>query len=311
VKKPYPIHPDYKKIPRFNFSFHPWLMRFFNTLIKLLRKTARARTADVAHNSVQVRGGDGAVFNLITLTPESVQKPAPVLLYFHGGAFALTYTSSQLRVCEHYARKAQCVVVYVDYRLAPDYPFPHGFNDCYAALEWTRTNAATLGLDSSRIAVMGDSAGGAFAAGVAQKALDSGIPVCAQLLIYPVLDSECKTASATEFVDVPLWNAVSNRRMWQMYLKNFHGTVPAYAAPGQRINLSGLPPTYIETAEFDPLRDEGRAYATALQDQGVVVELHETKGTIHGFEVAANNQETISAYPRRIQYLIACFSKPR
>lgn len=286
------------------------MMGFLNGIMKLMRLLDRARTPDVTRNMVQVRGADGAVFDLIMLVPRVLQKPAPVVLYFHGGAFALGYTPAQLRLCERYAREGQCLVAYVDYRLAPTYPFPHGFNDCYAALEWMLANAATLGIDRSRIAVMGDSAGGAFAAGVAQKALDNGISLCAQLLIYPVLDSDCKTKSATEFVDVPLWNAISNRRMWQMYLKNFSGTAPAYAAPGLRTNLSGLPPTYLETAEFDPLRDEGLAYAETLQEQGVVVKLHETKGTIHGFEVAPTNPETVAALRRRVEHLKTLFANP-
>ncbi len=285
-------------------------MGLLNSLGKLMRTFDRVRTPGVARDFVKVRSADGAVFDVIMLKPKALQKLAPVVLYFHGGAFALGYAPPQLRVCERYALESQCVVAYVDYRLAPKYPFPHGFNDCYAALEWLLAHVTTLGIDSSRIAVMGDSAGGAFAAGVAQKALDNGIPICAQVLIYPVLDSDCKTKSATEFVDVPLWTAVSNRRMWQMYLKNFSGAAPAYAAPGQRANLSGLPSTYIETAEFDPLRDEGLAYAKALQEHGVVVELLETKGTIHGFDAVPKSTEAVAAYHRRVEYLKTIFGRP-
>lgn len=308
MKQPYAIHPDYKNIRSFNMSFRPWIILCLNTLMKLMRLYARKPHPDTTRETVQLRSADGSVFDVIVMTPKTLQKPAPAVVYFHGGAFALTYTSGQLRMCEQYALKAQCKVIYVDYRLAPKHPFPHGFDDCYAAFEWTHANADKLGIDNSRIAVMGDSAGGAFAAGVAQKALDNGLPVRAQVLIYPVLDSNCKTTSATEFVDVPLWNAVSNRRMWQMYLKDFPGNPPAYAAPGQRTKLSGLPPAYIETAEFDPLRDEGLAYAKALQEQGVGVELYQTKGTVHGFEIAPNNPETIEAIRRRPEYLKTCFA---
>lgn len=305
----YPIHPDLKNLRSFNMSFHPWMNRLFNTLIKLTRMRDRAPHPEVARERVRVRGATGAVFDVITFRPRALQKPAPALIYFHGGAFALTYTFSHLRLCERYASQAQCLVIFADYRLAPEYPFPHGFNDCYAALAWTLANAATLGADSARIALMGDSAGAALAAGVAQKAADDGLPICAQLLIHPVLDSDCKTRSANEFVDVPLWNAVSNRRMWRMYLKDFSGMVPPYAVPSRRTNLRGLPRTYIETAQFDPLHDEGLAYTSALREQGVTVDLYESHGTVHGFDLVTNNPQAVESWRQRIEYLKSCFDK--
>jgi len=230
-------------------------------------------------------------------------------LYYHGGAFAITHASMHIKMCERYAREAGCVVVFVDYRLAPQHPFPVGFNDCYAALQWTIGNAASLGVDTKRIAVMGDSAGGALAAGVAQKAFDNGITLCAQVLVYPVLDSECKTVSATEFLDTPLWNSGGNRRMWAMYLKSSGGKAPEYAAPGLRTKLAGLPRCYVDTAEFDPLRDEGIAYAQALTAQGVLVTLNQTRGTIHGYEMSPKNPQTLASMAGRIEFMRESFQR--
>jgi acetyl esterase/lipase len=304
----YALHEDYRKVPVFNFRFNPLLMSFANGTLMLERFfNCRKPTTGTTRETRQVTSFDGKAVPAIIIRPDNLVKPAPLLLYYHGGAFALGYASGHVQMCERYALEAGCMVVMIDYRLAPRYPFPYGFNDCYATLEWSIANAASLGIDTSRIVVMGDSAGGAMAAGVAQKAFDKNITLRAQVLIYPVLDSDCKTPSATDFTDVPLWNANSNRRMWEMYLRDTQGKAPEYAAPGHRKNLAQLVPAYVETAEFDPLRDEGNTYALALQEQGVPVKHIPTRGTIHGFEMAGNNAEVVKAMSERISYLKQSF----
>lgn len=304
----YPVHDDYRKVPSFDIKFNTPTLTFINTLMKLdvffrCRKPAPGIRRDVR----AITTAEGNTFKITVITPQSAQAPLPVLLYYHGGAFAITHASMHVKFCERYALEAGCVVVFVDYRLAPKHPFPAGFDDCYAALQWTLNNTSALGADLTRIAVMGDSAGGALAAGVAQKAHDNGITLCAQVLVYPVLDCECKTKSAKEFVDTPLWNSAGNCRMWKMYLQGATVTPPPYAAPGLRNDLQGLPRCYIDTAEFDPLRDEGIAYAFALRSQGVDVKLHQTQGTIHGYEMALKNPQTQEALKQRVDFLRACF----
>lgn len=306
----YALHDDYRKKPGFNFVFSRPLMACMNAALKLenffrCRKPAPGLRRETQH--LTTAGGN--TLDIILMTPEALGTPSPALVFYHGGAFALGYASAHVRQCERYALEAGCRVVLVDYRLVPRHPFPAGFDDCYATLQWTLDNAARLGIDPARIAVMGDSAGAALAAGVAQKAFDNGVSLCAQLLVYPVLDSECKTRSATEFIDTPMWNAVSNRRMWAVYLKNSNGKAPPYAAPGLRTALAGLPRCYLETAEFDPLHDEGVAYAGALTAQGVPVALYQTRGTIHGYDLAAQNPETKASMPRRIAYLREVFAR--
>jgi len=199
-------------------------------------------------------------------------------------------------------------VIFVDYRLAPRYPFPAAFDDCYAALQWVVDAAGELGIDPHRIAVGGDSAGGALAAGVAQKARDQGLAVlCGQLLVYPVLDHTCSTESATRFIDVPLWNAISNRNMWAMYLSACPGgSAPAYAAPAHG-DLHKLPPSYVETAEFDPLRDEGLHYADNLRRAGIDVEVNETRRTVHGYDASASNDIARQSMVARINFLRRVF----
>lgn len=307
MSKKYDIHPDFARFPVITFNFSPLIIGPINMLGRVVRFFAK-RSFNLAVARHTVASADGTRFDVIVMTPRGLQRPAPALVYYHGGAFAMSYASLHLESCERYANESGCVVVFVAYRLAPKHPFPCGFDDCYAALAWTSREAGKLGIDARRIAVGGDSAGGALAAGVAQKARDERlVDLCAQLLIYPVLDNTCTTVSATEFVDVPLWNAVSNLRMWEMYLSRYRGmAVPQYAAPASGA-LQDLPPAYVETAEFDPLRDEGRHYAGALEAHGVPVVVNETRRTIHGYDGNARSRISLDSMSQRIAFLKNAF----
>lgn len=309
MKKKYAVHADFAKYPSPSSSFNAPLAWTINTLVKIDRFVrCRKPQAGLTRTTHRFQTADGYSVPCVVIAPLNLAKPAPAVVYYHGGAYALTYMTMHMKMCERYALEANCIVVLVAYRLTPQHPFPTGFNDSFAALEWAITNASTLGIDPQRLVVMGDSAGGGMAASVAQKAFDNRIPLRAQVLIYPTLDSECKTYSATEFTDTPLLNAISVRGMWKMYLKNYLSNPPAYAAAGLRKNLAGLPPAYITTAEFDPLRDEGIAYAHALEAQGVPVLLDQTRATMHGFDVIAKNPETIRAVAGRIDFLRKSFA---
>lgn len=234
--------------------------------------------------------------DVLEVAPRAARGPLPTLIDYHGGAFFLSAMRGHYAYAEHYARETGCRVFLPEYRLSLDHPFPAAFDDAYATLEWAHAHAASLGVDLERLLVLGDSAGGALAAGVAQRALDQGGPrIHAQILIYPVTDHESKTESARSFLDTPGWTGGSNRNMWQLYLR---GTTfseragsasaaapPRYAAPLHRADFAGLPPAFVEVAEFDPLRDEGIAYARALEAAGVPVELREIAGGIHGYDL--------------------------
>jgi acetyl esterase/lipase len=184
------------------------------------------------------------------------------------------------------------VVVSVDYRLAPENPFPAGLEDCYAALSWFSTHAAELGVDPERIAIHGGSAGGGLCAALALLARDrSGPSIAFQYLGIPELDDRLTTSSMTTFVDTPMLNRPTAIHSWDAYLgpgRRSTDNVPPYAAPARATDLTGLPPAYISAMEFDPLRDEDIAYATALLAAGVPVELHLFPGTYHGSSVIAN-----------------------
>ena len=310
MKKKYDIHPDFARFPVFTLKFRTPTLWLFNTLNSLLCFFVRRRLRLAVTDHLLPRP-DGSVLKVMSMKPENIAKPAPALVYYHGGAFAIGYASLHLHNCERYANEAGCIVIFVDYRLAPRHPFPAGFDDCFQSLRWVIDNAGNLGIDPGRIAVGGDSAGGALAAGVAQRARDEGlVKLCAQMLVYPVLDNTCSTYSATMFLDVPLWNARSNRYMWDMYLRPFPGgKAPPYAAPGLGA-LRGLPLSYVETAEFDPLRDEGLLYIVKLRQAGVAVEANETKRTVHGYDANAGSDTARQSMLARINFLNEAF-KPR
>jgi acetyl esterase len=208
----------------------------------------------------------------------------PVLIYLHGGGWVIGTLDSYDATCRELAQGAGCVVVSVDYRLAPEHRYPAAPEDCYAALQWVAANAASLGADAKRLAVGGDSAGGNLSAVVSQMARDKGGPAIRfQLLIYPVTDADFTRGSYTSNAEGYLLTTASMHWFWDHYIPGKAKRAEPYASPLRAKDLSGLPPAWVCTAEFDPLRDEGEAYAKRLQEAGVTTQLTRFDGLIHGF----------------------------
>jgi acetyl esterase len=203
------------------------------------------------------------------------------VVWLHGGGYVMGDLDTEHPWAARAADGAGAVVLSVGYRRAPEHRFPAALDDAYAVLTWAAAHAAELGVDPDRIAVGGHSAGAGLAAAVALRARDQqGPPIRYQLLNQPELDDRQETWSARQFTDTPWMNRDKLAASWRHYL----GSAPAspYAAPARAADLSGLPPAYIATAEFDPLRDEGITYALRLLQAGVPVELHQWPGTFHG-----------------------------
>jgi acetyl esterase/lipase len=217
-------------------------------------------------------------------TPESHDVTSGGLLYIHGGGFTVGSVEMEHFNAVRLANALGVVVVSVEYRLAPEDPYPAALHDCYAALEWIHRDAPLLGVDVERVAIVGSSAGGGLAAGLALLARDrQGPPICFQFLGIPELDDRLETPSMQRFVDTPMWSRPSAEQSWRAYLGDLYGgDVPAYAAPARAGDLAGLPPAYVSAMEFDPLRDEDILYAQRLLQAGVSVELHTFPGTWHG-----------------------------
>ena len=224
--------------------------------------------------------------------PRQTRKSRAALLYIHGGGFIVGSLETEHSVAASLAEKLDVVVVSVGYRLAPEFPYPAGLEDCYAAWCWLHANAEPLGLDKERVAVFGQSAGGGLSAALALLVRDRRAPpMCFQFLGIPELDDRLQTPSMRAFTDTPLWNRPNAEVSWRAYLGESYkpGTddVPAYAAPARAENLQGLPPAYISAMEFDPLRDEAILYGLKLLAAGVAVEMHTFPGTFHGSSLVA------------------------
>jgi len=220
-------------------------------------------------------------------SPEGLGSRVPGILHIHGGGFVIGNLDSELGSCIGLCRGLGVVVVSVDYRLAPETPYPGPLEDCYTALKWASDNSNSLHIDPARLAVFGLSAGGGLSAATALLARDRGGPaLCFQYLGVPELDDRLQTASMRVFVDTPMWNRPNAELSWDYYLGEQYqrgaDNVPYHAAPARAEDLSGLPPAYVSTMEFDPLRDEGVEYALKLMRSGVATELHSFPGTFHG-----------------------------
>lgn len=210
--------------------------------------------------------------------------PFPALVYFHGGGWVAGDLEMVNTLCTMLANRANAVVVSVDYRLAPEHKFPAPLADCYAATQWVSDNAAELGADPRRIAVGGDSAGGNLAAAVAVMARDSGGPDLAfQVLFYPVINLDYETDSYRENGVGYFLTTDMMRWFWGHYLESEDAGSDVRASPLLVEDASGLPPAFVATAEFDPLRDEGEAYADLLREAGTDVTVKRYEGQIHGF----------------------------
>jgi acetyl esterase/lipase len=268
----------------------------------LVRTAAMNAAVDLAGLTVEDRTVAGGVPVRI-YAPQQRRGLLPAVLYLHGGGFVVGDLDTEHSQTALIARDVQAVVISVDYRLAPEHPYPAGLDDCYAVLEWLAAEALALGVDAARIAVYGSSAGGGLAAGVTLLARDRrGPAIRFQMLRLPDLDDRCDTPSMRAFVDTPGWNRPLAEYSWQLYL-GVDGEADAYAAPARAETLVGLPPAYISTAEFDPLRDEGIRYAMRLLEAGVNVELHQFAGTFHGSGIVPTADSSIRQTEESIHVL--------
>ena len=240
---------------------------------------------DVAMASVDDRTIPGPAGDI----PVRIYRPVensglPLLIWFHGGGWVIGDLDGADVTCRELASRSGAVVVSVDYRLAPEHRFPAAHEDCYAATVWAAAHAADLGADAHRLAVGGDSAGGNLAAVVALRARDEdGPPIRFQLLVYPVTDQNYETGSYRDNADGYLLTRDSMIWFWDHYLGPGGDGGHPHASPLRAADLSALPPAHVITAEYDPLRDEGEAYAVRLREEGVPASLTRYDGQIHAF----------------------------
>jgi acetyl esterase len=268
---------------------------------------AEARAADLA--SIRASGGEPEhVHEVANLTipgpagdlPLRLYRPAsarslPALLYFFGGGWVLGTIDTADGVSRSLANSSGALVAVVGYRLAPEHPFPAAIDDCYATVRWVAEHAEQIGVDPARLAVGGDSAGGNLAAAVALRARAGGPALAGQILIYPNTDQLADDESTRAADDPFLFNRHSVAWYRQHYLADPADAADPLASPLRAESLAGLPPALVITAEYDPLRDQGEAYARRLADAGVPVEVSRYPGMAHGFFTMAGTVDASRA----------------
>ena len=228
--------------------------------------------------------GPGGAIPIRVYVPASAPPAAACVLYFHGGGWILGNLDSHDTVTAGIAEQTAAAVVAVDYRLAPEHPFPAPFDDCYVAFLYLAAHSAEFGVDAARIALAGDSAGGNLAAAVALAARDrKGPAVAGQALIYPALGTDFELPSHREQFDAPLMSSAGTQYYWSAYLGGEPVATDPYAAPLLARDLAGLPPTFITTAYSDPVRDDGEVYGDRLAGAGVPAERRCAPGLVHGW----------------------------
>ena len=302
----YPIHPDFKRWTNINPPLNRAIVPVMQWLMSPLFLLERS-TVDLTVERKTIPVGNDDTIRALWYSPKDIEENAPCLVYYHGGGFVWPASPHHYNLAKEYAQRAHCNVLFVDYRLAPKFPFPVAPEDCYAAYSWVLANAGKLAVDSTRVAVAGDSAGGQLATVVCLMAKARGqVMPCGQMLIYPAA-GDVETESVKKYVDTPMCNSRDMEKYAKFYRPDPSVGENVYASPIEAESLEGLPAAYVETAEFDCLRDGGILYAERLHQFGVSAELYNTEGAMHGFDIVLDSPIVRECVNRRITFLKQIF----
>lgn len=296
------IHPELKHIAR-NVPYNKLIIKCANIFqTESLRFTGIPREA--AGRNIRIEGHNGLKFKVDIFEPAHAKEKLPCLIYVHGGAFSYKAAAYHKKLACIYAVKASCRVFFPDYHLLPEYPYPAAYTDVLMLYKYIMENAEEMGVDKERTGMAGDSAGAALAALVCNNYEKEKLKApCLQMLVYPVTDVTMQTDSMKKFSDTPLWNSKNNKRMWSCYCGNLSTEEKFGASPLHNSLPQIIPDTYIETAEYDCLHDEGILYGKRLREAGAKVTVNETKGTIHGYDSALHTGIAVCNIKKRILFL--------
>lgn len=269
---------------------------------------------EVSVETIETEGYHNLPFKTEIFTPADAQAPMPALICVHGGAFCYKAATYHKKLAFVYAAKAKCKVFFPDYHLAPKYPYPDALEDIRSLYKYVADHAEELGIDRSRIGLAGDSAGATISAMICNEyERDNLIKPCLQMLVYPLTDADMGTPSMKEYTDTPFWNSTNHQKMWavsfgEQYEEAFEDgslseDVKRETLPMHSVLPAVIPDTYIETAEFDCLHDEGILYGHKLEDAGAKVEYNNTEGTFHGYDMALDTKIVAASVKKRISFL--------
>ena len=283
------VHPEFgrmsNKMPPFSFNRHT--LRLFRLLSNLQPKAKIP--GDIHVDNVYIQSQDPKhKIRVRIYKPTTMVSPAPVLVWMHGGGFLIGKPEMDDPFLVRFAHELRILIVSIDYRTAPEHPFPTPLDDCYTALKWIHAHHQTMGIDPDRIAVGGESAGGGLAATLIQLAHDRNeVKPIFQMLVYPMLDDRSSSRPDLANKEFMTWSQDSNRFGWESYLNQPCGSdnLPPYAAASRREDCTGFPPAWICVGTLDLFYEEDTAYANILKDSGVDCELVVIPGVFHGFDV--------------------------
>jgi acetyl esterase/lipase len=293
------LHPELQhisNIPQISMNRRNlWLMRW---LTRLLPRSKKHDGITIDNIHIPIQNGTSRI-RLRIYSPAKKVDPTPALLWMHGGGYVIGVPEMDDHTCVRFARESNITVVSVDYRLAPQHPFPLPLEDCYSALQWINSNPSHLNIDTRYLAVGGTSAGAGLAASLAQLAYDRGeINPVFQLLVYPMLDD--RSAIRRDLKDRRFigWDQKSNQFGWESYIGKPCGTqdVPPYAIPSRRQDLAGMPPAWIGVGSIDLFHDESAKYAQRLKEANVECELVVVPGAFHGFDYFAPDAQVVQEF---------------
>ncbi len=298
----YKIHPDFKRLssirPPLDRKTIPHIQRMMGLLYFQQRSDKSVRV-----ERIRIPTEAGNIVRALLYLPKE-EKTNGCILYCHGGGYAFPAAPYQYRLARLYAQRVGCRVLFPDYRLAPKYPFPAATEDCFAAYRRLLDES-----ENAPVVVCGDSAGGTLAMAVTLMAIDRDLHVpCGQLLTYPAVGNCGETESIRRYTDTPMCNTKDMNTYGEWYVQDETAGKLAYRSPIEAESFAGIPTTYIETAEFDCLRDGAVLYAEKLRENGITVELHNTEGTVHGYDMMLKSGIVQDLIEKRIAFLNRVFS---
>lgn len=302
-KTSYEFNSELKKYAKMNIPVMPKLLPMIQMMMGVLYGKEKSDET-VTVEKLKITTKDGYAMRAIMYSPVEVSPDVPCLIFYHGGGFVYPCAPHQYVLARRLAAGLSAKVLLIDYRLAPKYRFPLAVEDAYDAYLWVLQQGKKLGINPEKLLVCGDSAGGNLATAVCLMARDRHQPQPrGQMLLYPFVDRDMESESMRQCTDTPLCNTPSLKVFLESYTSDAVEANPGYFVPLEADSLQGLPPAYIETAEFDCLRTGGLRYAKRLREAGVTVELHETKGTMHGYDIATESKLVKNLMNQRVEFL--------